>query len=1055
MNCPKCNAEIPEKFKFCPECGTSVSTDSRLSGMETDRSVGDLRTVGAGLRDEAQSLGEMQASRDGVQSLGDVKTMQGAGDGASMLPAGVPLATRYELLEEIGRGGFARVWRAKDKRLGRIVAVKRLLSEMLRGAAGEQTLARFRRESQAIAQLNHRNIVGVYDHDRDAEGDYIVMEHVGGGTLRAYLKERGGKLPPDEAVALIRDIAQGLAYAHRKNLVHRDIKPANVLLAREGGGLVPKIVDFGLARVGSDSELSIDNAGMGTPYYMPPEQRRNAKNVNQTADVYALGKTLYELLTGEIPDQIDLAKVPSWLGAVIQKCVKNNPEDRYFSMDEVIGALAHPPRKRNVAPMAWMAGSALAAAFVVMLIWFLQAKPEADETRARGAAPAAPTPTELPPAPAGAPAPEVPVPTVPVPAPEGKPVPPSADRPAPGPAGVEATSPEQESNPLTLNFGVRRTGVRPQYEMFWNHEDNNAVKQYFCKLDGEDEYRPLGFHSQINPVTKMPYANPGLDDVEISEERPRRTLSIKYEDFQGQLHGPFDFDITIQDFLQGEDGGPSGPEAEISRRLETAQDEIRRGFKPGSREVHSALESGDLDRLKLYLANGADPNEKLAQSYPLRYALVGGASGLTLEKREKMVAILLEFGAKPTLETITIAERINAPQILEMLKQAKDGQPIGPSSDSGKSAVKDLQASGQSERELALKAREDAEKAKTDQWANIAWLEGERAWKEAENAAKPGGDLSAAIISWKLAAAKYREGLDKAKTAKVEKVIEVAKQAKASNDSARVRQLAQGILKLDAENKEAQELQQWADESDRAAEAVAVRKRAEEEAKGPPKPGRNWISPSTGMEFVWIPAMKMWVGKYEVTNGEYRKYKLDHSSDRWGNPAKGLNGDRQPVVCIRYKDALGYVEWMNDGESEQLGKLRYRFPSDGEWLTFAQCGTNRTYPWGDEWPPKYGNYSGGEFENLFGKIKGYNDGFPVSCPVEKSGENEWGIFGVGGNIAELVSKQDRPEISGGWRGASWDCSVKGTLKCRYPLHGSSFGSSHDCGLRLVLAPPLP
>ncbi len=322
MNCPKCHEEIPEKFKFCPECGTSVSSESHASGLEADRSVGDLRTIG----------GEPQETDE---SIGELKTVVRAGGPTDEPDLGEPLAVRYELAEQIGQGGFAKVWKARDKKLGRTVAVKRLLTEKLEGTAGELTRIRFRREANAIAQLNHQNIVQVFDVGRDGEGDYLVMEWVGGGSVKDELKRRG-KLPEAEALSLIRGLARGLAYAHKKNLVHRDIKPANILLAREAEGVVPKIVDFGLARAGADSDLSVTGYGMGTPYYMPPEQRRDSKSVNHTADIYALGKTFYEILTGDVPDQVDAEKVPPHLAKIILRCVKNNPEERYFSAEDLL-----------------------------------------------------------------------------------------------------------------------------------------------------------------------------------------------------------------------------------------------------------------------------------------------------------------------------------------------------------------------------------------------------------------------------------------------------------------------------------------------------------------------------------------------------------------------------------------------------------------------------------------------------------------------------------------------------------------------------------------------
>jgi len=340
MRCTHCTADLPDNAKFCLECGSNISALSTVSVQEPPGvSMGDLRTIGS-------PGGEGGPER----SVGEMRTMTGPGGGTEATgPGHTALSERYELLDEIGRGGFAKVWKARDRKLGRVVAVKRLQENMPRGALGEQTLARFRREAQAIAQLNHRNIVAVYDHDRDEEGDYIVMECVEGGTLRDFLKARGGRLEVPEAVEIVRGIAQGLAYAHRKNLVHRDIKPSNILLQRDpstgsgpaGDELTPKIVDFGLARAGSESELSMTGYGMGTPWYMPPEQRRDAKSVNHTADIYALGKVLYELVSGETPDNIDPEKIPALpgLSEIVFKCIKSNPEERYFSAEEVIKAL--------------------------------------------------------------------------------------------------------------------------------------------------------------------------------------------------------------------------------------------------------------------------------------------------------------------------------------------------------------------------------------------------------------------------------------------------------------------------------------------------------------------------------------------------------------------------------------------------------------------------------------------------------------------------------------------------------------------------------------------
>jgi len=336
MLCPKCNKAIPDGSRFCLECGSAVSSDSRVEAAQAAARAGSF--LGAG----PTRVGSASALAGPDASLGARPTIQGTGAPGDRTPAaaasGVALTERYELEAEIGRGGFAVVWRARDRKLGRTVAVKRLLPEAAQGTGGAQTVQRFEREAQAIATLNHRNIVQVFDSDTDADGRYIVMEYVSGGTLREYLKQRG-KLPVAEAVALAMGLCRGLAAAHRQGLIHRDVKPANVLLEpAEVGGPVPRLTDFGLSRQGRESDVSGTGYGLGTPYYMAPEQRRDAKSATHTADIYALGKTLYEMVTGEVPDSVDPALVPppEELARIILKCTRSNPAERYFSAEDLL-----------------------------------------------------------------------------------------------------------------------------------------------------------------------------------------------------------------------------------------------------------------------------------------------------------------------------------------------------------------------------------------------------------------------------------------------------------------------------------------------------------------------------------------------------------------------------------------------------------------------------------------------------------------------------------------------------------------------------------------------
>ena len=216
----------------------------------------------------------------------------------------------------------------------------------------------------------------------------------------------------------------------------------------------------------------------------------------------------------------------------------------------------------------------------------------------------------------------------------------------------------------------------------------------------------------------------------------------------------------------------------------------------------------------------------------------------------------------------------------------------------------------------------------------------------------------------------------------------------------------------------------------------------------------NWKIPDVGMEFVWITALNCWVGKYEVTNEEYRKYKRTRNKNEFDD---SLKGDRLPVIYVNYDDATEYAKWLTKRE-QKAGRLPtggcYRLPTEKEWTTFSKCGDNRKYPWGDDMPPKYGNYSGQESMlkgALTGKISGYDDGFPELCPVEESGKNDWGLYGVGGNAWECTVKSETNLSFDAWRGASWIDFEPEVLRCS--SRDADRASSRDSisGFRLVLA----
>ena len=199
---------------------------------------------------------------------------------------------RYEILEEIGRGGMAVVYRSMDHRLNRYVAVKILKEELSRD---EDFRRRFHAESQAVAMLSHANIVAVYDVNHSGEADYIVMELIDGLTLKQYMQQRGA-LSWREALHFATQIAKAIEHAHSRGIVHRDIKPHNIMILKDGS---VKVADFGIARLNS-SQSTLTREALGSVHYISPEQAKGSQ-VDARSDLYSLGVVMYEMLTGKPP----------------------------------------------------------------------------------------------------------------------------------------------------------------------------------------------------------------------------------------------------------------------------------------------------------------------------------------------------------------------------------------------------------------------------------------------------------------------------------------------------------------------------------------------------------------------------------------------------------------------------------------------------------------------------------------------------------------------------------------------------------------------------------
>ena len=271
------------------------------------------------------------------------------------------LDNRYEILELIGVGGMARVYKARCHRLNRLVAVKILRDDLAQDA---ELRRRFHDESQAVAMLSHPNIVAVYDVSRSSDIEYIVMELIDGITLKQYMQKKGNKLNWREALHFITQIVKALGHAHSRGIIHRDIKPHNIMVLRDGS---VKVADFGIARVTSGGHSTLTQEALGSVHYISPEQARGS-HIDERSDLYSAGVVLYEMITGRLPFEGDTPvsvaiqhinsiplspreidpTIPEALEAITMKAMAPNPDDRYPSADAMLADLEEFRKNPNI-----------------------------------------------------------------------------------------------------------------------------------------------------------------------------------------------------------------------------------------------------------------------------------------------------------------------------------------------------------------------------------------------------------------------------------------------------------------------------------------------------------------------------------------------------------------------------------------------------------------------------------------------------------------------------------------------------------------------------------
>jgi serine/threonine protein kinase/tetratricopeptide (TPR) repeat protein len=313
LRCPKCRFENPQDTKFCGQCRTPL------------------------------------VHQDGPQVSSTETLLSPA---VPELSPGTTFARRYQVIEELGRGGMGRVYKVFDTEVREKLALKLLNPEI---AADEQTIERFRNELKLARTISHRNICRMHDLGREEGAYYITMEYVPGEDLKSFI-HRVGALPIGKAVTVARQVCEGLAEAHRVGVVHRDLKPQNIMIDRDGNA---RIMDFGIARSVRAKGITGANMMIGTPEYMSPEQV-DGKEADARSDIYSLGIVLFEMLTGRLPFEGDTPlavavkqksepaadparinpQIPEDLSRAVLKCLEKSKDRRYQSVDELSADLA-------------------------------------------------------------------------------------------------------------------------------------------------------------------------------------------------------------------------------------------------------------------------------------------------------------------------------------------------------------------------------------------------------------------------------------------------------------------------------------------------------------------------------------------------------------------------------------------------------------------------------------------------------------------------------------------------------------------------------------------
>jgi formylglycine-generating enzyme required for sulfatase activity len=978
------------------------------------------------MNDEYNSIGDDHTMKPDPMdlSMGDAPTVRGSFT-TKRFRIGDVILNRYRITGELGQGGMGVVYKCFDETSGIEVALKSLPPEL---SHDSNEMEEVRENFQLVAKLVHTNIAQIRTLEKDQHsGDYyLIMELVEGVNLRKWRKTVGrlpsGGVEVESILPIARQVAGALDYAHSQGVMHRDVKPSNIMVGGQALGIrqgaignasessVPslvnnlsiKVLDFGLAAQIHTSLSRVSQVRHGTSVtgpYMAPEQWRGQYQ-DAATDQYALAAMIYELLTGRPPFE-------SHDPTVLREAVLNEAVEK----------------PEHITPVQWKV---------------LQRGLAKDRKARFGSC------GEFVAALGG-----------------GK------VKPRNTPNTRNKTANGRRST--RIGIGLLLAGILAGGVYFGVRWLDTAFK-----ARARQEQHDAKEQAQISALLYDARSALNTGNLDGATENAQAVLKLNKSDVEA---------LSLLAEVETKAGERKAREVKVDASM---------AFEQLERDIPDRGQGFDREfaelKKELLIALDAHESQSWGQAFTAFKGALGGCDALRALDDDRNDAKAQRTAAD---NQQTAAKSAKADELAKKEWDAALGTDRRAVRlfDEGKfkEASKAWQAAAReygAAKTFAVAVTEyQAAKKKWDEVVAAIHDRGARSgasateeelrqyalteWTAADKAARLGAAAAAEPARgrqhYEAALAKYALAVKAAQpflipqlkvvcsVVGVESVLRTEPGGSALRADATTWKLDKSksySLTVSAPGYKTHTETLTANWNGLKAMPIALEKRSG------PEEGQAWTSPSAGMEFVWIDALKGWVGKYEVTNGEYRKKESGHTSKEY--EGHSLNGDRQPAVYVNFDDAQAYAKWLTQRD-RATGHLpdgyAYRLPTKDEFTAFAQCGDGREYPWGNNWPPPNDwNYHGSEGAGSWSKIDGHRDSYPVTGPVENSGKNPWGVYGVGGNVWECTTERAGGSFDA-WRGASWAYDSQRYLRCSFRYDYNASHRHINLGFRLVLFRP--